>query len=435
MARIEPFENGIHSLAEALRAFKAFHDDNSNAYALKDAILRAHHGLETLFKSLLLDLRVYSFQPDRRFPLPYDEDWVLLLQENVTVKQILAACESLIKGEMFTPFDSELRTIGIDKTLSRLRRFQELKVLVEADYQQLLQSVRDLIGYRNRLQHFGLEADPEVVGRILGNVIPRSCDILAARYPDLSSRLQGLYQDAPQVLDLLRNEYDILIRESVDFFRGKTFTNKPLSLVIEDHGHVGAPPYLPELAMSGILQAQWDYRALFDWAMDARPKPVGIQPYSAEVKITKPVVANDLPSPPDYKSVTGRLDFRATLHYATAEGLLNWPEASQRAGFLRQVSLDITTWLDYQAEALYTGYHYDVVKLHSAKGSLEVQLTAISKGYTDPKQPELTGRYSALLDHNTAPFRLHAFVAPDGGLRDNYMLEWRINTSADLSFS
>jgi hypothetical protein len=138
---------------------------------------------------------------------------------------------------------------------------------------------------------------------------------------------------------------------------------------------------------------------------------------------------------PGYKSVTGRLDFRATLHYATAEGLLNLPEASQRAGFLRQVSLDIATWLDYQADALYTDYHYDVVKLHSAKGSLEVQLTAVSKGYTDPKQPELTGRYSALLDQNTAPLRLHAFVAPDGSLRDNHMLEWQINTSADLSFS
>jgi len=187
--------------------------------------------------------------------------------------------------------------------------------------------------------------------------------------------------------------------------------------------------------MSGLFQAQWNHRAFFDWAMDARLKSMGIQPYSAEVKITKPVVVKELPSPTDYKSVSGRLDFHATLHYPTAEGLLNLPEAGQRAAFLRQVSLDITTWLDYEAEALYTGHHYDVVKLYSAKGSLEVQLTAISKGYTDPKQPELTGRYSTPLDQNTAPFRFHAFVAPDGELKDNYMLEWQINTSADLVFS
>lgn len=419
MTRIEPLENGVHSLAEALRAFEAFHRDNSNAFALKDAILRSHHALETLFKLLLLEL---------------DKNWVLLFPEDTTVKDVVSTYESLIKHEVLTPFDSE-RTIGLYETLLRLRKLQELKFLEESDFQRLLESIRDLVGYRNRLEHFGLEADPEVIGRILGNVIPRSCDILATRLTDLLSRLKKSYADAPEVLDHLRNKYDVLIREAVKYFRGRKFPNKPLSLAVQDHGHVGAPPYLPELGMSGLLQAQWDHRALFDWAMDDRLRSAGVQPYSAEVKITRPVIVKELPSPPDYKSVTGRLDFHATLRYPTAEGPLNLPEAGQRVAFMRQVSLDITAWLDYEAEALYTGHHYDVVKLYSARGSLEVQLTAISKGYADPKQPEITGRYSAPLDQNTAPFRFHAFVAPDGDLKDNYVLEWRINTSADLLFS
>lgn len=424
MTRIEPSENGIHSLAEALKAFKTFHGDNSNAYALKDAILRSHHALEILFKLLLLKL---------------DDNWVLLFPENASVKDVVAAYESLSKHEASTPFDS-VQTIGVYESLLRLRKLQALRFLEESDFQRLLESIRDLVGYRNRLEHFGLEADPELVGRILGNVIPRSCDILATSLTDLFSQLTGLYADAPKVLDLLRNEYDMLIREAVKYFRGRTFSNKPLSLVVEDHGRVGAPPYLPELAMNGLLQAQWDHRALFDQEMDARlrstqPLALGIQPYSAEVKIARPVVVKDLPSTPDYKSVTGRLDFHATLHYPTAEGLLNLPEAGQRATFLRQVSVDITAWLEYGAEALYTGHHYDVVKLHCATGGLEVQLTALSKGYADPRQPELTARYSASLDQNVAPFRFHAFVAPDGDLKDNYMFEWRINTLADFSFS
>ena len=106
------------------------------------------------------------------------------------------------------------------------------------------------------------------------------------------------------------------------------------------------------------------------------------------MKIAAPVVVEALPFPPDYKSVKGRLDFRATLHYPKAEGLLNLPEAGERLAYLRQVSLDITAWLEYEAEALYTGHHYQVVNLHDAKGCLEVQLTAISKGYDDPSQPE-----------------------------------------------
>lgn len=441
MTRIEPFENGIHSLAEALKAFKTFHDDNGNAYALKDAILRSHHALETLFKSLLLSPKVYSFQLDKRIALSYGENWVLLLPEKTEIKDVLAVSESLAKHEVSTPFESErIRTVGFYETLLRLRKLQELKSLEESEFQRLLASVRDLSGYRDRLEHFGLEADPEVVGRMLGNVIPRSCDILATRYADLYSRLEELYADACQVIDLLRNEYDELILESIKYFKGRSFSNKPLSLAIEDHGHVGASPYLPELTLDGMLQAQWDRTTFFDWERTAHlmwSESAGtvVEPYVGKVKIARPVVVKSLPSPRDYKSVKGRLDFRATLHFPKAEGLLNLPEAGQKPAFLRQVSLDITAWLEYEAEALYTGHHYDVVSLYNANGSLNVQLTAISKGYAGSGQAEITGRYSARLDHNLAPFRLHAFVAPDGDLKDNYMLEWRINTSADLQFS
>ena len=55
--KIDLRENGIHSLAEALRAFSTFHEnpDASNAaFALKDSVLRAHHALETLFKKALM---------------------------------------------------------------------------------------------------------------------------------------------------------------------------------------------------------------------------------------------------------------------------------------------------------------------------------------------------------------------------------------------
>lgn len=358
---------------------------------------------------------------------------MLLCPEDTTIKNVVTAYESLIKREALTPFDSE-RTIGLYETLPRLRKLQKLEFLEELDYQRLLGSVRDLVRYRNRLEHFELEADPEVIGRILGNVIPRSYGILAATLTGLSSRLKELYADAPEVLNHLRNEYDVLIREAVQYLKGRRFPNKPLSLAVQDHGHIGAPPFCPELQMSGLLQAQWDHRVLLDRAMDDRFASMGVQSYSAEVKITKPVIVEDLPSPPDYKSVKGRLDFHATLRYPTAEGLLSLPETGQRVAFLRQVALDITAWLDYEAEALYTDHHYDVVKLYTARGSLEVQTTAISKGYTEP-EPELTARYSSPLDQSTSPFRFHAFVEPGGDLKDNHMLEWQFNTLADLLFS
>lgn len=50
---INPRMNGIHSLAEGLRAFKNFHTDNKDIFALKDSILRSHHTLETLLKEIV----------------------------------------------------------------------------------------------------------------------------------------------------------------------------------------------------------------------------------------------------------------------------------------------------------------------------------------------------------------------------------------------
>lgn len=50
---IDPRKNGIHSLAEALRAFKTFHENPDDVFALKDLILRTHHALETLFKHMV----------------------------------------------------------------------------------------------------------------------------------------------------------------------------------------------------------------------------------------------------------------------------------------------------------------------------------------------------------------------------------------------
>jgi uncharacterized protein YutE (UPF0331/DUF86 family) len=432
MTHIEPFENGTHSLAEALKSFKAFHDDSNNVFALKDAILRSHHALETLFKSLLLHLKFSPYQLDRVLHL--SSDWVLLLNEKIEVKQILDIYENLIKDKTSTPFESE-RTIGLVTTIQRLRKLKSLEFIEDSSFQRFLGSIRELEDFRNMLQHYGLDVDPEAVGRILGNVIPQSYDILMISYSDLSSELLKLYPEANQVLDLLRYEYDILIREAVKFFRGRSFSKKSLNLTIEDHGHIGAPPYFPELIMNGFLQARWDHRSLLDWEIDTRLKSLGIQPYSAEIKISKPVIVKNLPFPPDYKYVTGRLDFHANLHYPIAEGLLNLPESSQWLAFLRQVSLDITAWLDYETEALFTGHHYDVTNLCSAKGSLEVQLIANSKGFTASNQPEITGRYNAVLDHNNAPFRFHSFVAPDGELEENHMFEWRINTLSDFLFS
>ena len=83
-------ENGIHSLVEALKAFKIFHekpDDPNRIFALKDSILRAQHALETLFKDVL-----FNYNP------------VLLLEENKKVvfkgRYSVSVCSLLCYGSL-----------------------------------------------------------------------------------------------------------------------------------------------------------------------------------------------------------------------------------------------------------------------------------------------------------------------------------------------
>lgn len=54
--KIDLRQNGMHSLVEALKAFRKFHENpeaSDVVFSLKDSILRGHHALETLFKEKL----------------------------------------------------------------------------------------------------------------------------------------------------------------------------------------------------------------------------------------------------------------------------------------------------------------------------------------------------------------------------------------------
>jgi hypothetical protein len=133
---IDARTNGIHSLAESLKAFKNFHDNPKDIFSLKDSIFRSHHALETLFKNVL-----------------YIQDPTLLIDEEVRVKKVLDGYEKWMKGEIATVVD-ELKTISLEETIERLRKFGLLESLTQKEYALFLDSVRKLSFFRNKLQHF-----------------------------------------------------------------------------------------------------------------------------------------------------------------------------------------------------------------------------------------------------------------------------------------
>ena len=83
-----------------------------------------------------------------------------------------------------------------------------------------------------------------------------------------------------------------------------------------------------------------------------------------------------------------------------------------------------------------TDWHYDCVKILKTNGQLSIRLRAVPKGYgIKSEDAELIGQYQSNLNKANAPFRLHAFLEPDGSLKKNYSLEWYIDTKGDIRFT
>jgi hypothetical protein len=428
MVEINPRLNGVHSFAEALKAFKRFHDNPEDVFALKDSILRSHHALETLFKYVL-----YSYNP------------VLLLDGEIKVERFLKSFEKARKGELITELD-DLTTANLVEIVDRLRRFSFLKSLSEEEYRLFRDAVRDLSSYRNKLQHFGLSADPDVVGRILGNVLPRTLEVLqqiSYYHPligelpmePLINDLQKILPEASEIIDFLRRNYDRLVLEAINYFKNKTFENQTLRLKIIDHGMVGAPPYFPELSTEGFLNLKYGISELMESIKFQRFRQINELPYSSSIKISQPTFVQDQMIP--HEGVAkGALDFNARITLHKANSFVVLPNAAEKLAFLRNIVIEIRVFVEYEAKALMTEHHFDCEKILKANGQLKVKISAVPKGYRSD-EAEIVGKYDANLNEENAPFRLHSFLNPDSSLKEDAPrhLEWIINTKGNIEFS
>jgi hypothetical protein len=416
-------------MASALKAFKVFHEHPDNIFALKDTILRSHHALETLFKDTL-----YQVNP------------VLLISKDRKVEEVVIGYTRYLQGKAPTVLD-ETHTTNLENTIERLRKLGAIN-LDDREYKLFQGSIKELCSYRNKLQHLGISANPDLIGRILGIVLPRGIDILDTiskwlaekkfgfslpinfGYPPLMESLEKMYNEAPAVIELLRNNYDSLVQEAIQFLSGKDFNNQNMELKIRDHGHVGAPPYFPELNLTGFFNYVYDMHSRIEWVMHRQLKK---SPYEAKISIGEPSF-EQIGAIPDYGLAKGDLELEANILLDSAEGFIVLPDAHEKIGMLRGVNVRIRAKLEYEAEALMNDWHFDVRKVVSANGKLTTNISAIPKGYTG-EEMEITGIYQVNLNQENAPFRLHCFVEPGGVLSKHYSLEWNIRTTETLRFA
>jgi hypothetical protein len=424
LIEIDPRKNGVHSLVKALNAFKKLHENPNDVFALKDSILRSHHALETLFKDIL-----------------YRQNPILLVEDNLRVKKFLEGYTSFRKGELATELDN-LRTINLDEVIKRLQMFNLIK-LEPREYDSFLVSIKDLTFYRNKIQHFGISVDPDVIGRILGNVLPEAVEILDSiplYHPiigdvpqsSITNDLKTNFPTALRTLDLLRRDYDRLVQEAIVFFKGCQFENQILRLKITDRGEVGPPPYFPELLSEGFLNLEFNISSLMRQRFF--PQIIDEAPYIARIHISQPkfTEGKDMMN---WSIAEGTFDFEAEVKLDKPDKSIILPEAEEKIAVLRGITISLKVHLDYKAKTFASTHHYDINEILEANGQMIVRLSAIPKGY-ESESSVITAEYLSELNVGNSPFRFHSFLEPDGTLKEQAprMLEWNINSKGIVKF-
>jgi hypothetical protein len=438
MVTITPIENGLHSLAKGLEAFNSLHNNPSDAFALKDAILRTHHAVETLIKAALFEINP-----------------VFVLKDETKIGKFVSKFQEFVEGKNSFIIDNEY-TIGLIDAINRLHNLGKLSEYPEREFYQIRSALMELEVFRNAIQHFAINAKMEIVARILGNIIPRFMDLLEVlsrsrisffgygyspiqlphktlELSEFRKKLNTIYPESEKIINLLRHRYDELISKTIEFFSGREFQETEISVRVRDHGKVGCPPYMPEITLKGALEIAVDaHQLLLSNLPFDNVQQFQITNYEGSVIVANPVKKGNN----DFNSiVTGSIELQANIILPRSESAILLAGAEEFVPMLRDIDIGLTVSLHYEAIALYNQAHYDVRNILEAQGELKLIITAVPTGYdNESKKHMVNGSFSSSLDKQNAPFKLHAFVEPDGTLSNHRILDWTINTKSVLRF-
>lgn len=449
MAVINPIENGLHSLATALMGIQRMLAGDADRYLGKEIILRTHHAIETVLKAALIEMNP-----------------VFVFDERLTFESFFKSYAEFKAGS--NAFMIE-RTIGLQRTLERLRRFEELNGLRDEEYRDFRERLEELEAIRNQFQHLGGDMDSKLVLRVTGAVIPRFLDVVdelsgsrartyqfwfrnySSEGPDFEGfrlNLTRLFPDAETVLNDLRRGHDQIAKNIFEGLRGKTFP--ALSLAAELRDIEFMLQEAPEVKLSGVVNAEvthTDIRLITAIYESIRPpshlleerrkKPhiQGIERYDASVTFSKPEWDNSFQFNVDIEIA---LQFR----FSVARGYLNLGPGADVMDLVRSVDVAIVLKAKCTAAGDSSRVHFLLTNrrgdasgnVRALQGTLQMTMTILPPGTIEPEHHSLTGVYSSDLTRENTFFDLHGWFSPDGAL-ERPSGRWSSEASADLVFA
>lgn len=436
MAHLTPAQNGIHSLAKALEAFDMLIGEEDNVYYLKDAVLRTHHSIETIFKSIL-----------------FEHNPVLILRKEIKVEQFLKRYEENIEGKNQFIVDEEI-TVGLSEALARLKKLGILNSLSEAEFQAFKVNLDDLENLRNGLQHFAVEVNSAVVIRRLGTTIPRFVKLVEeiARQPhmsyergyrsishqytaieltDLIGNLSKLYAPSSDTLSKIKYKYDDLIVSSIAYFSEKIFNAINLRLEIRSIGGD-----TPELTASGLINISASRWSTNNYSRGGESKQI-LKSYEGKIIVEQPKKGSAFDHEyHDDIEIEGVIKLNSSIDLSNiSPDTFGFELESEYLTVLRDFSIAISAEIEYSGIGMYNSYHFDVRNNINIQGKLKLTINSVPYGsQQETKGHIIVGSYDSILNSSNTGIRLHSFVEPDGRISSRHSLDWTSNICSDLIF-
>lgn len=436
--QISPYQNGVHSVAEGLRSFAGYVEKANDPFLLKDAIIRLHHGLETLFKDIL-----------------FQRNPIFIISDKVTIGQTIGYYNDFYLGKNDYLLD-DAQTITPLEALSRIEKLH-FGNMSQREHAQIAAAFKELNVVRNSLQHFTVLLRPDIIIKTLGNLIPKSLKLIKACYAhsndtpitqmiaivphmhlrnmdsryfsNLDEDLVKFYPEALNIIALLETKYDTLLNSCVKFFKKASFPSLAISLRIKDRGEVGAPPYMPDIKLAGWINGEFTARS--GPLIEESLKPLAVYEGETDIKKTN-LPRSECEAPSTYKS---QINIRSILSLTElhSEKLLNIQSTEDQISFMRSPKLLIETLIEAIVVVEAIPGQFIVRSVEQLDG--ESTITLISELYGDPKEtPSIKGVQKNILNKDNTSLEFVGFLTSNDALKDNFVLDINFKQAADLVF-
>ncbi len=180
--KINLIENGIHSLYKGIAKLDNYRNEGNNKYYLKDSIISIHHSIELLMKQILI------------------EENELLIFDNLTKYHDQFKKAKSQNIDIFSlqkpPF-----TISYDEAVARVKSFKSPRILNE----QLVEKLKELNQLRNRIEHYEIEMDKEIVETLIAYIIKPIIDLFSSHIQDFSHYKDRMKSELPMLFESYNN--------------------------------------------------------------------------------------------------------------------------------------------------------------------------------------------------------------------------------------